>query len=178
MSRSTTLILTGDDINRTLRRMAHEIVERSRKEVVPALVGIKIRGDILAARLRGLLEELYEKPLDIGALDIGLYRDDVEMSAAIPELRSTDIDFDVDDRHLILVDDVFFTGRTVRAALNALFDLGRPRRIELVVLVDRGHRELPIRPDYVGRNIRTRSDERISVRLRELDGEDAVYLVH
>jgi len=177
MPETTLLVLTRDDITRTLQRMAHEIVEKSGKEEVPALVGIRIRGDVLAVRLRRLLEDLYGTPLDTGALDIGLYRDDVEMGNAIPELRSTDIEFDVDGRHIILVDDVLYTGRTVRAALNALFDLGRPRQVELVVLVDRGHRELPIRPDYVGRNINTRSDEHIRVKLAEVDGEDAVYLV-
>jgi pyrimidine operon attenuation protein/uracil phosphoribosyltransferase len=178
MPETTTLLLTRDDIDRILQRMAHEIIEKSRKEEAPALVGIRIRGDALAERLRRLLENLYGTSLDIGALDIGLYRDDVERGNGIPELRSTDIDFDVDERHIILVDDVFYTGRTVRAALNAMFDLGRPRRVELVVLVDRGHRELPIRPDYVGRKIKTRSDEKIEVKLSEVDGEDAVYLAH
>ena len=178
MAEKTTLLLSHEDIDRTLHRVAHEIVEKCQQwGDMPALVGLRTRGDVLAVRLRHFLETLFESQLDIGALDIGLYRDDVEMGNNIPELRSTDINFDVDGRHIILVDDVLYTGRTIRAALNSLFDLGRPQRVELVVLIDRGHRELPIRPDYVGREISTRSDESIRVRLSELDDEDGVHLV-
>jgi len=173
----TTLLLSRDDIDRTLQRMAHEILEKTRKRAVPALVGIKTRGEILVVRLQGVLENLFEARLDTGALDIGLYRDDVEMGNGIPAIRSTDIDFDVDGRHIILVDDVLYTGRTVRAALNSLFDMGRPERVELLVLVDRGHRELPIRPDYVGRQVNTGSHEKIKVKLSEVDDEEAVYLI-
>ena len=178
MIEKATMLLSREDIDRTLHRVAHEIAEKHQQRGdVPALVGLRTRGDVLAARLRGLLESLFKTQLDMGVLDIGLYRDDVEMGNSIPELRSTDIGFDVDGRHIILVDDVLYTGRTIRAALNFLFDLGRPRRVELVVLIDRGHRELPIRPDYIGREVNTRSDEKIRVSLVELDKEDGVHLV-
>ncbi len=173
----TILLLSRDDIDRTLQRVAHEIVEKTRKRAVPALVGIKTRGEILAVRLKPLLENLFEAPVETGALDIGLYRDDVEMGTGLPEIRSTDIDFDVQGRHIILVDDVLYTGRTVRAALNSLFDMGRPQRVALVALVDRGHRELPIRPDYIGRQVNTGSHEKIKVKLSEVDDEEAVYLI-
>ena len=169
-------VLDGEAIRRSLVRIAHEIVEHHKGAERLALVGIRTRGAILAQRLAKELEAIDRRPVPVGALDITLYRDDLSRIAPNPVVRSTEIPCDVTDRDVILVDDVLFTGRTIRAALNALTDLGRPRTIQLAVLVDRGHRELPIRADYVGKNIPTSLQEHIEVRLAELDEAEEVVL--
>ena len=163
-------------MNRTLARIAHEIVERNRGMEAIALVGIRARGVPLAARLAAEIETLAGVKVPIGALDITLYRDDLMRTAVGPQpvIRRTEIPFSIDGRHILLVDDVLYTGRTIRAALDALIDFGRPSAIQLVVLVDRGHRELPIRADYVGRNIPTSRQQSVQVRLVETDGRDEV----
>jgi len=166
-------ILTGEDISRSLTRMAHEILERNKGTGQVALVGIRTRGVELARRLAERIEGIEGNPVPVGSLDITLYRDDFGSNVR-PVMGPTEIPFDIDGRHIVLVDDVFYTGRTVRAALDALVDLGRPRSIQLAVLVDRGHRELPVRPDYVGKNLPTSRSERVRVRLLEVDGGDSV----
>ncbi|HSG01286.1 MAG TPA: bifunctional pyr operon transcriptional regulator/uracil phosphoribosyltransferase PyrR [Vicinamibacterales bacterium] len=169
------IVMDADRITRSLTRIAHEIVERNRGVDDIGLVGIHARGVPIAARLAAALEAITGQSVATGALDITLYRDDLmRQSKSQPVVRQTDIPFSLDDRIVLLVDDVLYTGRTIRAALDALTDYGRPRAIQLVVLVDRGHRELPIRPDYVGRNIPTSRDESVQVRLAEIDGRDEV----
>lgn len=170
----TRTLLDGDDIARSLRRIAHEVIERTKDVDEITLVGIHTRGVPLSQRLADLLEEIGGGAVPVGTLDIGLYRDDLA-ARPTPSLARTEVP-DIDDRIVLLVDDVLFSGRSVRAALDALVDLGRPRAIQLAVLVDRGHRQLPIRPDYVGKNLPTSLTERITVRLTEVDGEDAVVL--
>ena len=164
-------------IERAISRVAHEILERHGSS--PALVGIRTRGVPLARRLAARLEAVEGKGtrVPVGLLDINLYRDDLSRVAEHPVLRRTEIPFPVDEATLILVDDVLFTGRTIRAALDGVIDLGRPRMIQLAVLIDRGHRELPIRADYVGKNVPTALTERVDVSLSEVDGEDEVVLV-
>jgi pyrimidine operon attenuation protein/uracil phosphoribosyltransferase len=157
-------------------RIAHEILERNRGAGGVALVGIANRGDDLARRLAAEIERIEGAQVPVGALDITFYRDDIGMRAEAPEVHETRIGFDINGRTVVLVDDVLFTGRTIRAAMDALVDFGRPTAIQLAVLVDRGHRELPIRADYVGKNVPTRKDEDVRVMLAELDGEDAVVL--
>jgi pyrimidine operon attenuation protein / uracil phosphoribosyltransferase len=170
------VVLREEEVGRALTRIAHEIVERNPGDPVPALVGIHRRGAFMAARLRGLLEGLLDAEVPLGDLDIGFYRDDVATRPEAPVLHASHIDFDVTGLTVVVVDDVLFTGRTVRAAIEALFDYGRPQRVQLAVLADRGHRELPIRPDYVGKNLPTSRDEHVQVRLRELDGVDEVAI--
>ena len=170
------VVLDGEDMRRTLTRIAHEIVERGGDPEGLALVGIHRRGAVLAARMRELLVELHGIDAPLGDLDISFYRDDVTMRAGTPVVHATHLDFDVDGRTVVIVDDVLFTGRTVRAAIEALFDYGRPARVQLAVLADRGHRELPLRPDYVGKNLPTAHGERVYVRVEELDGEDSVTI--
>jgi pyrimidine operon attenuation protein / uracil phosphoribosyltransferase len=170
------VVLREDEIGRALTRIAHEILERNSGEDAPALVGIHRRGAFLAQRLHGLLEELIGGEVPLGDLDIGFYRDDVATRPDAPVLHASHIDFDVNGLTVVIVDDVLYTGRTVRAAIEALFAYGRPQRVQLAVLADRGHRELPIRPDYVGKNLPTSGDERVYVRLRELDGVDEVAI--
>jgi pyrimidine operon attenuation protein/uracil phosphoribosyltransferase len=164
-------------MGRTLTRIAHEILERHPRASSLALVGVRSRGVPLARRLARLIAEAVGVEPAVGALDITLYRDDFTTLAPQPITRGTDILFSIDGRTVVLVDDVLFTGRTVRAALDQLIDFGRPARIELAVLVDRGHRELPIRADYVGRSLATARDEAVAVRVREEDGRDEVLLV-
>jgi pyrimidine operon attenuation protein / uracil phosphoribosyltransferase len=176
MSGSENVILHEDDVRRALTRIAHEIIERNPAERAPALVGIHRRGTFLAHRLHALLEGLLDTEVVLGDLDIGFYRDDVATRPDAPVLHASHIDFDVSGMTVVIVDDVLFTGRTVRAAIEALFDYGRPERVQLAVLVDRGHRELPIRPDYVGKNLPTSSAEHVYVRVRELDGVDEVAI--
>jgi pyrimidine operon attenuation protein / uracil phosphoribosyltransferase len=172
------IVLEHDDLRRTLRRIAHEIVEKNPDSEELAVVGIHTRGAVLARRLHAFLAELTDAELPIGDLDISFYRDDVgaKSPAEQPVVHSSHIDFDLADRTVVLVDDVLYTGRTVRAAIEALFDYGRPRRVQLAVLCDRGHRELPIRPDYVGKNLPTAREERVNVSLEECDGVDRVTI--
>jgi pyrimidine operon attenuation protein / uracil phosphoribosyltransferase len=172
------VVLDGDDMRRTLVRIAHEIVERNDDPDRLAIVGIHRRGAILARRIHGLLGDLLERDVPIGDVDIAFYRDDVGSRAEQPVVHASHVDFDVDGRTVVIVDDVLFTGRTVRAAIEALFDYGRPAKVQLAVLADRGHRELPIRPDYVGKNLPTSRAERVNVRVEELDGVDEVRIVH
>jgi pyrimidine operon attenuation protein / uracil phosphoribosyltransferase len=175
---SEKVVLGHDDLARTLRRIAHEIAEKNPDPAALAIVGIHTRGAVLARRLHPLLGELTGSASPIGDLDISFYRDDVGTipAKAQPVVHASHIDFDLTDRTVVLVDDVLFTGRTVRAAIDALFDYGRPRRVQLAVLCDRGHRELPIRPDYVGKNLPTAREERVNVRLDEVDGADEVAI--
>jgi pyrimidine operon attenuation protein/uracil phosphoribosyltransferase len=169
-------LLDVDDIRRALTRIAHEIIERDKGADGIALVGIANRGDHLARRLAAEIERIEGMPIPVGVLDITFYRDDIGLKAEAPEVHQTLIDFDISGRTIVLVDDVLFTGRTIRAAMDALTDLGRPTRIRLAVLVDRGHRELPIRADFVGKNIPTRHGDDVSVLVSEFDGRDAVIL--
>jgi pyrimidine operon attenuation protein/uracil phosphoribosyltransferase len=199
-SSSEKTVLREDDLRRALTRIAHEIVERNpgglgdagdvdgRMPGEPdstgdsgssslALVGIHRRGAFLARRLRDTLQELLGAEVPLGDLDIGFYRDDVSRRPDTPVVHASHIDFDVTGRTVVIVDDVLYTGRTVRAAIEALFDYGRPARVQLAVLADRGHRELPIRPDYVGKNLPTSRAERVHVRVSELDGIDEIAIV-
>ncbi len=169
-------VLDDTGIDRALTRIAHEIVERTGGVRELALVGLRTRGVLLARRIAARLQAIEGQPVPVGTLDITLYRDDLGRKGEAPVLRGTDIPFPVTDRTIVLVDDVLYTGRTVRAALDALIDLGRPRMIQLAVLIDRGHRELPIRPDYVGKNLPTARREAVQVLLREHDGEDRVVI--
>ena len=171
-------VMDAESISRALTRIAHEIIERNKNPEALALVGIRNRGVPLASRLAKLLSELHGREPATGVLDINLYRDDLSLIADHPVLRKTEISFDVNGARIVLVDDVLFTGRTIRAALEGLMDLGRPKWIQLVVLVDRGHREVPIRPDYVGKNLPTSRTQQIEVRLEETDGADEVVLLN
>jgi pyrimidine operon attenuation protein/uracil phosphoribosyltransferase len=166
--------LGAEDVRRALVRIAHEIVERNHGAEQVALVGIANRGDDLARRLAELIVEIEGTKVPVGVLDITFYRDDIGRTGEAPEVHETRIDFDINDVTVVLVDDVLFTGRTIRAAMDALMDFGRPRRIQLAVLVDRGHRELPIRADFVGKNLPTGRGDDVRVSVAELDGEDAV----
>jgi pyrimidine operon attenuation protein/uracil phosphoribosyltransferase len=175
-------ILDADALARTLARLAHELIERNDELQRLALVGIHTRGVPLAQRLRGLVAERSGVEPDLGSVDISFHRDDVLVRGrsaprhAHPVVRGTELGFSLEGRTCVLVDDVLFTGRTIRAAIEALLDYGRPDRVQLAVLVDRGHRELPIRPDYVGKNLPTSLDERVRVELEEIDGRDRVVL--
>ena len=172
---SEKVVLREGDVQRALTRIAHEVAERNTASAI-AVIGIHRRGAFLARRLRDLLEELLEVEIPLGDLDIGFYRDDVSSRSDAPVVHASHLDFDVSARTVVIVDDVLYTGRTVRAAIEALFDYGRPARVQLAVLADRGHRELPIRPDYVGKNLPTSSSEHVYVRVRELDGVDEVAI--
>ncbi len=195
-----TVILDRDDIRRTLVRIAHEIVEKNppgtatgplaggsaafddtgcgarARESTVAIVGIHRRGAILAKRLHALVSELLDSSVPLGDLDISFYRDDLAIRPSAPIVLSTHLDFPMQERTIVIVDDVLYTGRTVRAAIDAIFDYGRPARVQLAALVDRGHRELPIRPDFVGKNVPSSKFERVNVRLTELDGRDEVTI--
>jgi pyrimidine operon attenuation protein/uracil phosphoribosyltransferase len=168
------VVLDEDDVRRTLVRIAHEIVEKNAGRPV-ALVGIHRRGAHLARRLHQLVCDLLETEIPLGDLDIAFYRDDIATRES-PVVNATHLDFPLEEHTVVLVDDVLFTGRTARAAIEALFDYGRPQRVQLAVLADRGHRELPIRPDYVGKNLPTARSERVNVRVREVDGADEVTI--
>ena len=171
----TRQVMDPGDVDRALTRMAHEILERNRGAADLLLVGIHTRGVPLAERLATATERIEGKWTPWGSLDIGLYRDDLDTRPKT-ELGKTEVPEPVDGATVVLVDDVLYTGRTIRAALDALADLGRPERVQLAVLVDRGHRELPIRPDYVGKNLPTAHDERVTVRVAEIDGADGVEI--
>jgi pyrimidine operon attenuation protein / uracil phosphoribosyltransferase len=170
-------LMSATEIDRTLQRVAHEIVERSGGSLNLALIGVRRRGVPLANRIAHAMREIDRVEVPVGTLDITLYRDDLSKVAAHPVIQSSDINFSVDDKDLILVDDVLYTGRTARAAMNALFDLGRPRSLRLCVLIDRGHREMPIEASFVGRMVQTSATEIIEVKLREIDQEERVILV-
>ena len=172
-------VMDADRMARALTRIAHEILERSRGTGDLALVGIRTRGVPLARRLAQSLKDINQADVPTGALDITLYRDDLMRHAVGPQpvVRRTEIPFSIDEKRILLVDDVLYTGRTIRSALDALIDFGRPRSIQLIVLVDRGHRELPIKADYVGKNLPTSPEESVRVRLQENDGQDEVVLL-
>jgi len=168
-------IMSGDDIGRVIRRISHEILETHRGARNVVLVGIHTRGVVLARMLAETIGSFEDEQIPVGELDIGLYRDDLDLRPNIPE-RQTDIPTPIDGKHVIIVDDVLYTGRTVRAALDALSDIGRAMTTELAVLVDRGHRELPIRADYVGKNLPTSHEQKVRVRVAETDGIEGVYI--
>jgi len=173
-SRST--IMDSDQIRRAIKRISHEITERNRGLNDVVVVGIRRRGVFLAERIAKYLERIEDAPVPVGALDITLYRDDFQVASSAPVVGITEINADINEKIIILVDDVLYTGRTVRAALDELIDFGRPKQIQLAVLVDRGHREFPIKADYVGKNVPTAENELVEVRLSELDEQDEVIL--
>jgi pyrimidine operon attenuation protein/uracil phosphoribosyltransferase len=170
-------LMSASEIERTLVRLAHEIVEKNNGGSNLGLIGIKRRGVPLAQRLAGMIEKIERHPVDTGVLDISFYRDDLSTAGPRPTVTPSPIGFDVTGRDIVLMDDVLYTGRTIRAALDALFDQGRPRSVQLLVLIDRGHRELPIEATFVGRSIPTSSREIIEVKLNEVDGQEQVLLV-
>jgi pyrimidine operon attenuation protein/uracil phosphoribosyltransferase len=172
---AATVVLDRDDMRRTLVRIAHEIIEKNPDGAI-ALVGIHRRGALLAQRLHALTSELLDTAVPLGFVDISFYRDDLAIRPSAPVVHATQLDFPIDGRTIVIVDDVLYTGRTVRAAVDEVFDYGRPARVQLAVLIDRGHRELPLRPDYVGKNIPTSRQERVNVHVTELDGRDEVTL--
>ena len=171
------MIIDEEGLQRTITRLTHEIIEKNRGTQNIAIVGIRTRGSTLAERIFKKIEQIEGKKVPFGNLDITLYRDDFRTRLKQPVVQMTDIHFEIKEKDIILVDDVFYTGRTTRAALDALMDFGRPASVQLVVLIDRGHRELPIRADYIGKNIPTALGEEVQVRFRENDGEDCVLLV-
>jgi pyrimidine operon attenuation protein / uracil phosphoribosyltransferase len=173
---SAARLMDEAEVRRSITRIAHEIIERNKGAEGIVLVGIAARGDDLARRLATEIGRIEGRTVPVGALDITFYRDDIGIRAEAPEVHETRINFDINGWTVVLVDDVLFTGRTIRSALDALVDFGRPTAIQLAVLVDRGHRELPIRADFVGKNVPTRKDEDVRVVLREVDGEDAVLV--
>ncbi len=170
-------ILDSKDIEKIIARITHEIIEKNRNVRDICLVGIQRGGVLLAKRIASKIESVDKSIVDVGSLDIALYRDDIHIKAEQPIVRSTDIQFSINDRSVLLVDDVLFTGRSIRAAMDALIDCGRPSSIQLVVLIDRGHRELPIRADYVGKNIPTSLDDRVEVYIDKEESEDSVQLI-
>jgi len=170
-------LLSAEEIDRTVQRLAHEIVEKSGGAKNLALIGVRRRGVPLSERLAKAMRGFAKVDVPVGTLDITLYRDDLSTVALHPVVQSTQIEFPVDDRDLVIVDDVLYTGRTIRAAMNGLFDLGRPKRIRLCVLIDRGHRELPVEATFIGRTVETSDTEIVEVRLQEIDGEERVLLV-
>ncbi|MCX7695967.1 MAG: bifunctional pyr operon transcriptional regulator/uracil phosphoribosyltransferase PyrR [Caloramator sp.] len=169
-------LLDENSIRRTLIRLSHEIIEKNKGVSDIALIGIKTRGVPIAKRIAEFIKQFEGVDVPVGVLDITLYRDDLTEKYEDPKINETKVDFDIKNKKLILVDDVLFTGRTVRAALDAIVDLGRPKSIQLAVLIDRGHRELPIRADYVGKNVPTSLSEIVHVHLKEIDGEDVVLI--
>jgi pyrimidine operon attenuation protein / uracil phosphoribosyltransferase len=172
-----TKVADREGLDRILTRIAHEILEKNKGSKDLILIGMRTRGEFLARRIQSKLKQIDKADLPIGVLDVTLYRDDFRTRIKQPEVSVSDITFDINDKHIILMDDVLYTGRTVRSAMNAIMDLGRPASIQLFILVDRGHRELPIRADYVGKNVPTSQNEEIKVKLSEVDEEDAIYLI-
>jgi len=172
-----TTILTQDEINRAIIRISHEILENNKGSKDLAIIGIRTRGYFIAKRIAKSITTIDGTDLPVGALDITLYRDDLSVISEQPVMHKTEIDFDIEGKHIILVDDVLYTGRTIRCALDALIDFGRPKGIQLAVLVDRGHRELPIRADYVGKNLPTSQKELVEVKLQEVDGEEDIVFI-
>lgn len=172
----STTLFNEKDIARAISRISHEIIERNKGAEDLALIGIRTRGVNLSQRLREKINSIENTDVPLGALDITLYRDDLGTGLQKPELKKTEITFALEEKHVILCDDVLFTGRTIRAAIDALIDFGRPASVQLAVLIDRGHRELPIRPDYVGKNIPTPKSKRVHVHLKEVDEEDKVII--
>jgi pyrimidine operon attenuation protein/uracil phosphoribosyltransferase len=172
----TSIVLNANEISRAINRIAHEILERNQGPADIALVGIRTRGVILADRLHKKIRKIENVEVPIGILDITLYRDDLGTGKINPELKKTEINFPLEGKHVVLCDDVLFTGRTIRAAIDALMDFGRPATVQLAVLIDRGHRELPIRPDFVGKNIPTAKNNRVQVHLKEQDENDQVIV--
>jgi len=170
-------LLSSEEISRTLNRLAHELVEKSGGAHDLALIGVRRRGVPLSQRLAKTIKSFANMDIPVGTLDITLYRDDLSTVGPQPVVQSTDIDFPVDGRDLVIVDDVLYTGRTIRAAMNGLFDLGRPRRVRLLVLIDRGHRELPVEATFIGKTVQTSDTEIVEVRLQEIDNEERVMLV-
>ncbi len=170
-------IIDEAGLNRTITRLAHEILERNKGSENIVLIGMRTRGEFIAKRIHEKIKEIDHREPPLGVLDITLYRDDFRTRLKQPEVSVTNITFDINEKDIILIDDVLFSGRTARAALDALMDLGRPNTIQLCVLIDRGHREMPIRADFVGKNIPTSINEEIKVKMKEVDGEDAVYLI-
>lgn len=172
-----TTVLSAQDIKRTLYRLSHEIIERNPDINSLVLLGIQTRGAFLAKRIQSIIKEIESKELPLGILDITLYRDDLTDIGPSPLVKETKIDFDINSKKVILIDDVLFTGRTIRAALSEIMDFGRPKKVELLVLVDRGHRELPIRADFVGKNVPTSADEKVEIKVSELDKEDKAVIL-
>jgi len=172
------VIMDAPAMERTVTRLSHEVIERNKGAGNIVIVGIRTRGEFLARRIAARIETVERIKIDIGFLDITLYRDDLLGKLEQPRMKGTDILFDISDRDVILTDDVLFTGRTIRAALDELIDLGRPKSIQLAVLIDRGHRQLPIKADYVGKNVPTALAESIRVHMKEVDGEDSILLMH
>jgi len=170
-------ILTEEDVRRCLYRLTHEILEKTSNPKELVLIGIQTRGVHLAHRIQEIIKEVEKAEVLLGTLDITFYRDDLTAVGPAPLVKETAINFDINDKVVILIDDVLFSGRTIRAALDQIMDFGRPRRVELLVLVDRGHRELPIRADFVGKNIPTSDKEQVEVRLKEIDGKDEVVIM-
>ncbi|KPK42295.1 MAG: transcriptional regulator [Omnitrophica WOR_2 bacterium SM23_29] len=169
-------IMDAEQIDKTLTRIAHEIIEKNKDIERIAVVGIRTRGAFLAERLAKKIKDIEKREIPVGILDITLYRDDLTTIAEQPVVHKTEIDFDIQDKIIILIDDVLYTGRTIRCALDALIDFGRPKNIQLAVLIDRGHRELPIRADSVGKNIPTSQNEVVQVKIQEVDGADEVII--
>jgi len=163
--------------NRTITRLSHEIIEKNKGVHDVVLIGMRTRGEFIAKRIQTKIDEIEKTQPSLGTLDVTLYRDDFRTRLKQPEVSVTNIEFDITEKHIVLIDDVLYTGRTVRAALDALMDLGRPHTIQLCVLVDRGHREMPIIADFIGKSIPTSIDEEVKVRMKEIDEEDAVYLI-
>jgi len=172
-----TKVADNEGLDRILTRIAHEILEKNKGSKNLVLMGMRTRGEFLAKRIQQKLKLIDEANIPFGVLDVTLYRDDFRTRIKQPEVSVSDITFDINEKDIILIDDVLYTGRTVRSAMNAIMDLGRPASIQLCILVDRGHRELPIRADYVGKNVPTSQNEEIKVRMKEVDEEDAIYLI-
>ncbi|MGD0338319.1 MAG: bifunctional pyr operon transcriptional regulator/uracil phosphoribosyltransferase PyrR [Bacteroidota bacterium] len=177
MTKPPNIIIDQNGFQRTIARLAHEVLENNKGAETIAVVGIRTRGEYLSRRLVEKISEIERRKVEIGFLDITLYRDDLRGKLEQPILKGTRIDFNVTNKNIILVDDVLYTGRTIRAALDELMDLGRPATIQLLVLVDRGHRELPIKADFVGKNVPTSEGQEVRVHMTEVDGEDAVLVV-